>query len=145
MSVKSLSLSIILIMIPSLGLSEDKTCGHGPHILKVQHPAACENSTRCLLSEISDGVYAESCVTNTIACFDTVDETWSDWPECDGKRLEQSEITFGPMGGFKVDPSTGSWYAPGDVQCKDDRLNEFTDEDLEDLKNLLKSLNSPDL
>jgi len=64
-------------------------CGKGPVTIKVADPIPCENACNCSLAQIiPGGSYHRSCLCTLQQCWSSVEEMWSDWPECGGQKLD---------------------------------------------------------
>lgn len=69
-------------------LLEAPECGRGPHRITVSEPSVCPDAcSRGALTRNPDGTYEGGVATcHAIACYSEHEETWSDWPECEGAR-----------------------------------------------------------
>ena len=71
-------------IVSGMAEASEHECGHGPVNVKIQIPTPCENATTCSLHLSFNDTYVERCVTYSVACYETIEEEWTDWPECDG-------------------------------------------------------------
>lgn len=94
-SPKWLSIALVYVTI-AYGLAfgaEGPTCGEGPHKITILVPAACPCNTQ--LNSMGDSLYFASvvCPSDLSKCNTTVDQTWSDWPECKGQQVTNAPKT----------------------------------------------------
>lgn len=65
-------------------------CGKGPVTIKVQQITSCPNACSCDQPvKLGDtDIYMEGlCTCTLMACYDTVKQNWTDYPECGGKQI----------------------------------------------------------
>lgn len=64
--------------------TKDVTCHKGPHRISIAVSVPCEKSPSCILKKGPDEVYRELCITYANECFVIKEESYTDYPECDG-------------------------------------------------------------
>jgi hypothetical protein len=69
-------------------------CGLGPVRIIVQEPGPCPDSLKCSMVEVAPGKYERSCVQTLALCYNEHTETWTDWPECGGIRMDRWEWSY---------------------------------------------------
>jgi len=71
-------------------------CGEGPHTLAVTIMVPCPQPEPVPYRDEYGNYQYGPTVILSIACWDTVYETWTDWPECGGSRTTRGTIEVTP-------------------------------------------------
>lgn len=68
-------------------LLEAPECGRGPHRITVSEPGECPDAcSRSMVRRPEGGYYAGTTTCTLAICYSEHEETWTDWPECEGAR-----------------------------------------------------------